>query len=350
MEIFTQTDTDFMQRALDLATLGKGYVSPNPLVGCVIVHAEKIIGEGWHKEYGGPHAEVNAINSINEKDRILIKESSVYVSLEPCAHVGKTPPCADLLIKSGVKKVFICNNDPNPLVNGLGIKKLRDANIEVRLGLLESKGLELNKRFFTFLIKKRPYIILKWAETADGFIARKDFSSKWISNELSRLMVHKMRAEESAVMVGTTTALVDNPSLTARDWHGRSPVRVVIDKNLHLPGNFILFDGMQATICYNFIKEEEANNLQFVKLNPQENFILQIVDDLFSRKIQSILVEGGAALLNSFVDEQLFDEIYIFKSKNSFDEGIKAPFPQGRLKEIKNMDGDQLFIYERGAM
>ena len=254
-----------MRRALELAENGRGQVSPNPLVGCVIEHHGKIIGEGWHQKYGEAHAEVNAVNSV--KDKSLLKEACVYVSLEPCAHFGKTPPCADLLVENQVKKVVICNTDPNPLVAGKGIVKLREAGIEVETGILEKEGLELNKRFFHYLEKKRPYIILKWAETADGFIARKNFDSKWISNTLSRKLVHKWRTEEDAILVGTNTALYDNPQLNARDWTGNNPVRIVIDRHLKLPADLHLFDEQIPTICYNLIKNRNSGNVTFVKVH-----------------------------------------------------------------------------------
>ncbi len=342
---FTLQDNLFMQRAIELAALGKGNVSPNPLVGCVIVYNNKIIGEGRHKKYGDVHAEVNAINSIAEENKIFLKKSTVYVSLEPCSHYGKTPPCADLLIKEKVKKVVICNNDPNPLVNGKGIQKLKEAGIEVETGLLENEGRELNKRFFTFLEKKRPFIILKWAETADGFLAKKDFSSKWISNDLSRLVVHKMRAEQDAVMVGTNTALHDNPTLNVREWEGKNPVRIVIDKNLRLSKNLKIFDQSQKTICFNFLKEDRIENLHYVKLNNKDNIIPEIINYLFSEKIQSIIIEGGVQLLQSFIDLNLWDEIYLFKSEQVFNDGILAPEFNGRLINIKDLDGDTLFYY-----
>ena len=342
---FTLQDNLFMQRVVELAALGKGKVSPNPLVGCVIVYNDKIIGEGYHKKYGDAHAEVNAIISIAEENKVFLNESTVYVSLEPCSHFGKTPPCADLLIKENVKKVVICNSDPNPLVNGKGIQKLKDAGIEVEIGLLQNEGRELNKRFFKYIEKKRPFIILKWAETADGFLAKKDFSSKWISNDLSRLLVHKMRAEEDAVMVGTNTTLHDNPTLNVREWAGRNPVRIVIDKNLRLSNDLKIFDQSQKTICFNFLKEEKVENLHYVKLNNTDNIIPEIISHLFSEKIQSLIIEGGAQLLQSFIDLNLWDEIYLFKSEQIFTDGILAPKFNGRLINIKDLDGDTLFFY-----
>ncbi|HKZ37838.1 MAG TPA: bifunctional diaminohydroxyphosphoribosylaminopyrimidine deaminase/5-amino-6-(5-phosphoribosylamino)uracil reductase RibD, partial [Chryseolinea sp.] len=252
------TDEFFMLRAMELALLGSGLVSPNPLVGCVITYEGKIIGEGWHKKYGEPHAEVNAVNSV--PDKRTLRESTVYVTLEPCAHFGKTPPCADLLIEHQIKKVVVANLDSNPLVAGEGIRKLRSSGIEVITGVLDKKGRALNKRFFTIMEKQRPYIILKWAETADGFVARKNFDSKWISDEYSRQLVHKWRAEEDAVLVGMRTAQLDNPELNVRNWSGRNPIRIVIDRFLKLNEKIHLFDGSQKTICYNVLKHEEHRN------------------------------------------------------------------------------------------
>lgn len=322
-----------MQRALELATLGSGAVSPNPLVGCVIVHDDRIIGEGWHKVYGEAHAEVNAVNSVADKS--LLKESTVYVTLEPCSHFGKTPPCADLLIKENVKRVVICNDDPFPLVAGKGIEKLELAGIQITRNVLAEAGREVNKRFFTFVEKKRPYIILKWAQTADGFIARENYDSKWISDEYSRQLVHKWRAEEDAILVGSSTALHDNPTLNVRDWTGRDPVRVVIDRSLKLPGSLNLFNGPQRTICYNLKEEKTKENVHFAKIG-EGQFIEEVVKDLCTRKIQSIIVEGGAKTLQAFIDANLWDEARVFYSPIHFQNGIEAPHIKGKqMQEIK---------------
>lgn len=331
-----------MQRALDLAQLSRGSVSPNPLVGCVIVHNNVIIGEGRHEKYGEAHAEVNAVASV--KDQSLISKSIVYVTLEPCSHVGKTPPCADMLVKHQVKKVVVANIDPNPLVSGKGIQKLQDAGIEVVTNLLEAKGSELNKRFFTYLSKKRPYIILKWAETADGFIARENFDSKWISNEYSRQLVHKWRAEEDAVLVGTGTALHDNPALTVRDWTGRNPTRIVIDRYGRLPQTLTLFDGQQQTLCYTTTKNETQKNLEFVKLN-ETSFQPELVDDLFQRNIQSIIIEGGTTTLQQFINNNLWDEARVFTSDQEFGSGIPAPQFNGNLTATESVFNNTLTIY-----
>lgn len=335
-------DEFFMTRAMELAQLGIGYVSPNPRVGCVIVHDNKIIGEGWHQKFGEPHAEVNAVNSVS--DAKLLKESTVYVNLEPCSHFGKTPPCADLLVKHSVKKVVIANPDSNPLVAGKGIKKLLDDGIEVVTGVLEKEGRELNKRFFTSIEKQRPYIILKWAQTADGFIARKNYESKWISNELSRQLVHRWRSEEDAVLVGTKTATHDNPSLTVRDWTGRNPSRIIIDRFLRLNDHLHVFDGKEKTLCYNVLKHEEKENLLLIRIE-EENFITHLVKDLVKQKIQSVIVEGGAQTLQLFIDLNLWDEARVFTSSRLFHEGIPSPKLKGVKKAQEQIQSDALEIF-----
>jgi diaminohydroxyphosphoribosylaminopyrimidine deaminase / 5-amino-6-(5-phosphoribosylamino)uracil reductase len=332
----------FMQRAFDLALNGSGQVSPNPLVGCVVELDGKIIGEGYHAKYGEAHAEVNAIRSV--KDQSLLSSSTVYVNLEPCSHFGKTPPCADLLIQHKVKKVIIANVDSNPLVGGKGIDKLREAGIETRTGILEREGRALNKRFFTYIEKKRPYIILKWAQTADGFIARENFDSKWISGESSRQLVHRWRAEESAIMVGTQTALHDNPKLTVRNWSGRDPVRVVIDRQLKLPQELHVFDGTVRTIVYNLQKSSIQPNIEVVKID-NENFLRNVLTDLHHKGIQSVLVEGGAFTLREFMSTGLWDEARVFVSPSEFAAGISAPRPQGELVAYDVIAEDMLKVY-----
>lgn len=336
-------DELYMRRALELARLGRGSVSPNPMVGCVIVHNGRIIGEGWHQKYGDWHAEVNAVAAVN--DITLLKESTAYVTLEPCSHFGKTPPCADLLIKHQLQKVVICNIDTNPLVGGQGIARLRQAGIEVQTAISETEGRELNKRFFTFIEKKRPYIILKWAQTADGFIARENFDSKWISNDLSRTWVHKWRTEEDAIMVGTNTALHDNPKLNVRSWTGRNPVRIVIDLNLRLPSHLQLFDQKQPTICYNLIKNEMRENLYWVQIHNSAYMLQEIMQDLYTRKIQSVIVEGGSKLLNSFIEQRLWDEARVFTSSQTFGKGIEAPQIKAILQNTVTIDSDRLSIF-----
>lgn len=336
------TDELFMQRALELAQLGRGLVSPNPLVGCVIVWENNIIGEGWHRKYGEVHAEVNAVASVLDKS--VLKDATVYVNLEPCAHVGKTPPCADMLVQHQVKKVVIANVDSNPLVGGKGIEKLRAAGVEVIIGVLEREGRELNKRFFTFMEKKRPYIILKWAQTADGFIARENFDSKWISNEQSRQLVHKWRSEEDAVLAGRSTVFHDNPMLTVRDWTGRNPVRVVIDRHLRLPHTRHVFDGSVKTICYNLTTLHGKENILFVKL-PETDFIQSLVSDLYARKIQSVIIEGGTITFQNFIQAGLWDEARVFTSDAKFGAGIAAPRINGNLIAEQTVFNDTLHVY-----
>jgi diaminohydroxyphosphoribosylaminopyrimidine deaminase/5-amino-6-(5-phosphoribosylamino)uracil reductase len=335
-----------MYRALELAYLGRGRVSPNPMVGCVLVQDGKIIGEGWHRNFGGPHAEVNAVNHVADSDKI--KGSEVYVTLEPCSHHGKTPPCADLLIKHGVKSVYISNQDIHPKVAGGGIKKLKDADIEVNLGICEDEGRNLNKRFFTFHSQKRPYIILKWAQTIDRFIARKNFDSKWISNEYSRQLVHKWRAVEDAVMVGANTGFYDNPRLDVRDWNGyfTHPVRIAVDPNLRIPSSHAVYDGGHRTLIYNYSNASSQKNLQLVRLK-KDNFLQEIMKDLHGREIQSVIVEGGSYLINSLIAANLWDEARIFVSDKTFGSGIKAPDLYGaELIERKKVFDDELLFFK----
>lgn len=332
----------YMRRALELARLGLGSVSPNPMVGCVIVYNDRIIGEGWHRKYGEAHAEVHAVNSVSDKS--LLKHSTVYVTLEPCAHVGKTPPCADLLVQHQIKKVVVCNSDPNHLVAGKGFEKLRNAGIEVETGLLEAEGREVNKRFFLFMEKERPFIILKWAQTADGFIAKENYDSKWISHEHSRQLVHKWRAEEDAIVVGRNTVVHDNPQLNVREWSGRNPVRVILDRFLKLSETYHVLDRAQPTLVYNVMKHEEHENLTLVRVDEQA-FLWHIMKDLHKRKIQSVIIEGGNHTLQSFIDQGLWDEIRVFTSPILFGEGIPAPHFHGNRIHHQNVIQDTLEIY-----
>lgn len=339
------SDEKYMRRALELAQLGSGYTSPNPMVGCVVVHEGQIIGEGWHKQYGGPHAEVNAVAAVEDKS--LLPKSRVYVTLEPCSHYGKTPPCADLLISHGVKDVVICNTDPNLLVAGRGIKKLFETGAQVKVGVLEHEGLELNKRFFTFHSQKRPYILLKWAETADGFIAAANYGQEQISGKLAQRLVHKWRSEEQAIMVGSRTALYDNPRLNTRLWSGQNPLRLVIDKQLLLPPHLHLFDGNQPTVVYTYKQQDNRENLYFVQLQEGELILPQIMQDLHQRNILSVMVEGGTFLLESLLQANLWDEALVFKSLHkTIPAGVKAPsMAFGRLTNIQTLDTDQLLHY-----
>ena len=337
-----EQDRLYMQRALELAERGRGSVSPNPLVGCVIVHDGKIIGEGWHRKYGEAHAEVNAVNNV--EDQSLLAESTCYVTLEPCSHHGKTPPCCDMLIGHGVKRVVIAAVDTNPLVGGQGIARMKAAGVEVDCGLLEKEARALNGRFFTVMEKGRPYILLKWAQTADGFIARKNYDSKWISSPQSRQQVHVWRAQEDAIMVATNTAHYDNPRLNVRGVEGDDPVRVVIDRQLRLNADLNLFDGQQPTLCYNLHKNESHENLDYVKLE-KADFLPQLFKDLKQRKIGSVLVEGGTQLLNDLIAKGLWDEARVFTGPARFEEGIAAPKLSLSPTERLNIAEDELNIY-----
>ncbi|MDN3687690.1 bifunctional diaminohydroxyphosphoribosylaminopyrimidine deaminase/5-amino-6-(5-phosphoribosylamino)uracil reductase RibD [Cyclobacterium jeungdonense] len=335
-------DLLFMRRALDLASLGQGKVSPNPLVGCVIVHNGLVIGEGYHEQYGQAHAEVNAIARVNDKE--LLPFSTLYVTLEPCAHHGKTPPCADLVVRHQLKRVVIGAVDSNPLVGGKGITKLEKAGIRVETGILEKEIRYQNRRFFTQMEKGRPFILLKWAQTRDGFIARSNYDSKWISNPLSRQLVHRWRAEESSILVGTNTAHYDNPQLTVRDWTGKNPLRLVIDRQLRLSPSLKLFDDSQPTLIYNQKQDKITGQTQWVRLDP--GFTLKsILEDLHQRNIQSLMVEGGAALLRDFIGQGLWDEARVFTGTSRFGLGIPAPMLPVYPTEQIMLDQDLLQTY-----
>jgi diaminohydroxyphosphoribosylaminopyrimidine deaminase/5-amino-6-(5-phosphoribosylamino)uracil reductase len=336
--------SQYMRRALELAEWGRGYVSPNPMVGCVIVHENKIIGEGWHKEYGGPHAEVHAVNSV--ENQALLSESTVYVTLEPCAHWGKTPPCANLLVEKKVKKVIIAASDSNPLVGGKGIEIVRNGGIEVETGILEKEARWQNRRFFTQIEKQRPYVILKWAQTQDGFVARENYDSKWISNPQSRQLVHKWRAEEDAILVGKNTAAYDNPRLDVRDWVGKNPVRVVLDSKLELPKELNLFDQSVPTLIFNAVKNETKENLEWIQLS--EISPETILKELHSRKIQSLIVEGGTQVLHHFFETGLWDEARVFTAPIVFERGISAPTLNQNSSETLSIGTDRLDIYYHG--
>jgi diaminohydroxyphosphoribosylaminopyrimidine deaminase/5-amino-6-(5-phosphoribosylamino)uracil reductase len=338
----------YIKRCIKLAKNGLGATYPNPLVGSVIVHRDSIIGEGWHQKAGGPHAEVNAVNSV--KDKSLLKKSTIYVSLEPCSHFGKTPPCSDLIIAKGIKKVVIGTVDPFAEVAGRGIKKLMEAGCEVQVGVLEQECQDLNKRFFTFHQKKRPYIILKWAQTADGFIAPKIQEKRepvWITNQYSKQLVHKWRSEEQAILVGTNTAIADNPKLNTRLWKGENPVRVVIDKDLKIPQESALFDGSIKTIVLTEnVKSSGSNNLVFEKVNFQQNLPLQICEILYRHNLQSVIIEGGAKTLQTFIDNNLWDEARVFTGISEFHKGVKAPEFSGKMFSETTLERDTLKFYK----
>jgi diaminohydroxyphosphoribosylaminopyrimidine deaminase/5-amino-6-(5-phosphoribosylamino)uracil reductase len=328
----------YMRRALELAALGRLYASPNPMVGCVIVQGDVIIGEGWHHQYGGPHAEVNAVNSATAESDI--HGSTVYVTLEPCAHHGKTPPCAELLVGLQPDSVVIATIDSNPKVAGRGISILEEAGIEVITDVLAKEARNLNKRFFSAFEKNRPYVILKWAQTADGFIARENFDSKWISNPSSRKLVHSWRAMEDAILVGYNTAKHDNPSLTTRDWKGKNPIRIVIDPNMELPTENHLFDNAAQT--YRIIKgqEEKEDVISLSEITPKT-----ILESLAEKEIHSIIIEGGSKTLQQFINAELWDEARVFVSDAEFGKGINAPQLRRPPNRTEQLFGDQLHYY-----
>lgn len=316
----------YMRRCLNLAKKGMGRVAPNPMVGCVIVKDGKIIGEGYHKKYGEAHAEVNAIESV--KNKKLLEGSTLFVNLEPCSHYGKTPPCAERIIKEKISKVIICNVDPNPLVSGRGVNMLRNAGINVECGLLQEDGNALNCRFFTFHTKKRPYVILKWAQTSDGFIDANYSMPIRISNDISKAYVHKLRAEEDAILVGKNTALKDNPKLGCNRYHGISPLRIAIDRKLEIPSYYNFYDSAQPTVIFNEVKDDGIR----VKINFSEDIIPQILNCLYEKNIQSLIVEGGKQTLDKFIESGTYDAIQVEVGTTPCHEGVPAPvFPTSQL-------------------
>jgi diaminohydroxyphosphoribosylaminopyrimidine deaminase/5-amino-6-(5-phosphoribosylamino)uracil reductase len=332
----------YIKRCIELAQKATGKTYPNPLVGAVIVHNGKIIGEGFHQKAGEPHAEINAINSVKNPE--LLPESTIYVSLEPCAHFGKTPPCSFKLREIGFKKVVIGAMDSHDKVNGKGKKILMDAGIETLSGILENKCRELNKRFFTFHEKKRPFIILKWAESNDGFID-KNLQPTKISNELASQLVHQIRSEEHAILVGTQTALIDNPSLTTRLVEGRNPVRILIDFDLKVPQDFKIYNDEAPTLVFNQEKEADEGNIKFIKIS-KENFLEELMQKLFENQIQSVLVEGGSRTLQTFINANLWDETIIIKNENLIlENGTKAPNFEGNLTEEKIFRDNKISFY-----
>jgi len=312
----------YIRRCIELAQKAIGNTYPNPLVGSVIVHNDKIIGEGYHHKAGESHAEINAINSVEDKS--LIPESTIYVSLEPCAHFGKTPPCALKIVELGFKKVVIGAMDSHDKVNGKGKKIIQEAGIEVVSGVLEKECIELNKRFFTYHERRRPFIILKWAESGDRFMD-KDFKPTQISNALTKQFVHQLRSNEHSILIGTMTALRDNPSLTTREIVGRNPIRILIDIDLKVPKYFNVYSNEAETLVFNSVKEGDEGNIKFIKTSRQ-NFIENMLKTLYELQIQSIIVEGGSLVLQQFIDAGLWDETIIIKNKNLvLENGTKAP-------------------------
>lgn len=337
-----------MDRCLQLAELGAGNVAPNPMVGAVLVYEDKIIGEGYHQKYGDAHAEVNCINSVTEENKFLIEKGTLYVSLEPCSHYGKTPPCADLIIKNKIRKVFIGCKDVYKEVSGSGIQKLHNAGVEVITGILGKECIELNKRFFTFHQEFRPYIILKWAQTADRKIGSAE-KRIFISNQYSNRLVHKWRSEEAAVLIGTNTALQDDPLLTARLWPGNNPVRIVIDRELKLPRELRVFNKDSKTLIYNLGENLTVENLVYIKLE-NENFIEQMLQSLFEMNIQSIIIEGGTKLLESFINAGLWDDARVITNEQLIlGNGIAAPEMKGLISEKEERYfSDRINYYRKG--
>jgi diaminohydroxyphosphoribosylaminopyrimidine deaminase/5-amino-6-(5-phosphoribosylamino)uracil reductase len=340
----------YIRRCIELAKNGFGTTYPNPMVGSILVYEDKIIGEGWHKKAGEPHAEVNAIRSV--KDKSLLKKATIYVSLEPCSHFGKTPPCCDLIIEHKIPNVVVGTVDPNEKVAGKGIKKIIESGSNVIVGVLENECYELNKRFFTFHNKKRPYIILKWAETQDGFLAPEKKTNQerhpvWITNPYSRQLVHKWRSEEQAILVGTQTVIDDNPKLNIRDWSGKSPARIVLDQNNRIPTDSFIFDNSIKTIVFTKSKTSlSTENTTFEVINFKQNIIPQILDVLHQNQIQSVIIEGGSQTLQTFIEQNIWDEARIFKGKNIFNRGIKAPVIAQKNTTKTYIQNDEL-IYIR---
>lgn len=345
-----KSDEKYMRRCFELALKGLGNVQPNPMVGAVVVLDNEIIGEGYHEIYGFAHAEVNAINSVLDKfsdAKNMLRKSTLYVNLEPCSHFGKTPPCADLIIKYGIPNVVISNIDPFGSVNGKGVEKLRKAGVSVKIDVLKDEGYAVNKRFFTYHTLQRPYVILKWAESKDRFISQAENTRTNISGSEAKILNHKWRSEEQAILVGTKTVLVDNPILTVRDWVGNNPVRVIIDKDLKLTKDLNIFNGDSKTIVFNNSKTERNDNVQYVQIDFYGLVPQFILYQLYLMEIQSLIVEGGAYTINEFIQYGLWDEIRVFRSKNNLEKGVPAPVIEGRLHSKVEFEEDELFIYHR---
>lgn len=337
----------FMRRCLELASLGLGTTRPNPLVGAVVVHENKIIGEGWHRKSGEAHAEVNAIAKVVNQD--ILKESTLYVNLEPCAHFGKTPPCSDLIIEKKIPRVVVATRDPFAEVNGRGIEKMKAAGVEVTEDILGQEAKALNRRFFTFHQKRRPYIILKWAQTMDGFMDRKrgqgEHGINWITAPETRSLVHRWRAEEAAIMVGGRTVLNDNPSLSVRDVAGQQPLRVVVDLNNEVPENASVFNEKAPTLYFYGSNGKAPHGVVSVKLETKATALTQVMEELYQRDIQSVLVEGGARLIQGFIDQQLWDEARVLTGNCTFGGGLAAPKMAREAIAFQKVGVDSLSLY-----
>jgi diaminohydroxyphosphoribosylaminopyrimidine deaminase/5-amino-6-(5-phosphoribosylamino)uracil reductase len=352
-----ELDTMYMHRCLELAKKGMGNVAPNPMVGAVVVYNNTIVGEGFHKDYGQDHAERIAINSVKDKEQL--SQSTLYVSLEPCSHFGKTPPCTDLIKESGIKRVVIATKDPNPKVLGRGTDVLKKAGCDVTVGVLEKESKELNRRFFVYHVKKRPYIILKWAQTLDGFIdavrlPNQPIAPVWITNDLARTLVHRWRSEEQAILIGTNTVDKDNPRLDVRYWSGRSPLRIVMDRLLRISPESNVYDGSLPTLVFignnSSASARKANfasvpNLEMLTVDFAKGVETQVCKELFEREIVSLIIEGGAILMSSFIKRDLWDEARVFVGNKFFGDGIKAPTLNGKLFSYDQVGESKLFTY-----
>ncbi len=341
-------DEKYMQRCLDLARLGEGNTYPNPLVGCVIVHENRIVGEGYHCKAGAPHAEVNAINRV--KDESLLQNSTLYVNLEPCAHYGKTPPCSLLIRQKKIPRVVVGCTDTFSEVAGRGIEMLKSAGVQVEVGVLQEESREINRRFFTFHEQKRPFILLKWAQTRDGYLdidrtLLDETRPTWITDDWARRMVHKWRSIEPSILVGTLTALKDNPSLTVRDWSGQNPLRLVLDRFGKLPPTLTLFNGKTPTLVFSEEGSPVSNEVETVFLKPEVNPLVAILEELYQRNIQSVMVEGGGILLNAFLEAHLWDEARVFTGEKWFVSGVEAPVIKQKPVTWEKFGNSLLFIY-----
>lgn len=340
----------YISRCIQLGTRALGSAAPNPMVGCVIVHDDRVIGEGYTSAYGGPHAEVNAIESVMDKS--VLSKATLYVSLEPCSHFGKTPPCVNLILKHAIPEVVIGLEDPHDKVAGKGILRLREAGCRVLVGINENQCREHHRRFLKFHEKKRPYILLKWAQTADGFMAPdKKMRSKipqpyWISNSVSKQLVHRWRCEESAIMVGANTVIEDNPHLTVRHWKGKSPRRVLLDKELRIDSSYHVMDGSVPTLIITEISDTSKylNGIDYAVIDYSKNLAEQVCSLLYKEQILSLMVEGGAQTLATFIQAGLWDEARILEGTAIFSEGIKAPNLTGRLQDTSMLGDNRLKV------
>jgi len=349
-QVFSPGDMGrYMSRCLQLAGIASGYVAPNPMVGAVLVCDDIIIGEGYHRHFGEEHAEPNAIHSV--KDPELLKRATLFVSLEPCSYYGKTPPCANLIVMSGIPKVVIGTLDPNPKVSGRGVEILRNAGVEVTVGVLEEECRELNKRFFIFQEQKRPYVLLKWAQTQDGFIDRIRTDNVvpplLISNNITKQLTHKMRSENQSILVGANTVLLDNPTLTVRNWSGKSPVRIAIDRQGRIPGHYNMMDGSTPTLIFTEKPQVNRPHVEFVRINFDTNCLNTILHEIFERNIHSVMIEGGASILNSFIDAGLWDEANVEVSPQRISNGVVAPILKLQPVSRNTFEGHEWLYFKK---